>query len=556
MNPKLKALCEFLDGLSAPASLFELQDQLKGLQITADDVAEFARFSEQSYLRNLVSSGEHYNLWVMCWKNGQRSPIHDHRGSNCIVQVVRGTATETICELGPNGLVKAAGSRDCPPGSFILAHDSDMHQISNLQAGNADLVTLHIYSPPLLRMGTFSLTERAPGEDVWHEDRRYITSFPENSETPVETVSGWVTPNRLFFVRNHFELPEIDRRAWRLKLHGCVEQPLEFSLDQLLALPQRSVFCTMECAGNGRSFLKQPVPGVQWGAGAIGHAEWTGVPLCDLLQSARLKPDAREILFEGADQGTEADHPDVMHFCRSLPLAKALDRHTLLVTRMNGELLQPNHGAPLRLFVPGWYGVASVKWLQRIEVINYAYRGYFQNQKYTYQRRTPNGPETAIIGPMPVKSEIIRPKTDSLLGIGMNRIFGVAWAGEHSVVKVEVSTSGGRTWEPAELVGPRAPYSWVLFEYLWEVAEPGEYSILARATDAAGRVQPREHDPLSGGYQICFSRPRRVRVEATQRAVASRADMAALLFDMSDFVEEQSRLRLDVELEFTLGEGI
>src|SRR5262249_6225590 len=145
---------------------------------------------------------------------------------------------------------------------------------------------------------------------------------------------------------------------------------------------------TVECAGNGRSFLKTRVPGVQWGAGAIGHAEWTGVPLRLVLERAGLKPDAVEVVFEGSDRGSEADHPEPMNFARRLPLATALDADTLLAYRMNGELLQPNHGYPVRLFVPGWYGVASVKWLRRIEVIDRPFAGYYQSVKYTVQRET------------------------------------------------------------------------------------------------------------------------------------------------------------------------
>jgi DMSO/TMAO reductase YedYZ molybdopterin-dependent catalytic subunit len=556
MSAKLDALLQHLDRLERPAAVSELTALLDRLKLTCDDVADLVRFSEQQYQRNSVRSGRWYHLWVLCWKNGQRSPIHDHRGSSCAVQVLRGTLTQTTFEFAPNGHVKATGSQDYPTGSQVLSQDQDLHQVSNLQAGDADLVTLHIYSPPLVRMGTYTLTDRTRGEDVWVEERKFVTAFPENSETPVESVQGWVTPNRLFFVRNHFEEPAINRADWRLQITGRVERPKAWAWEELAALPQRSVFATVECAGNGRSFLKQVMPGVQWGAGAIGHAEWTGVPLRAVLDQAGLKPETVEILFEGADRGRESDRPEPMNFQRSLPLAKALDPNTLLVTRMNGELLQPSHGFPLRLFVPGWYGVASVKWLQRIEAINAPYRGYYQNQKYTVQRRTAQGTETVVIGPMPPKSEIIRPKAGASLGVGMNRVFGVAWAGEEAVARVEVSTDGGRSWSNAELIGPRAPYSWVMWEYLWEVAQAGNYTLLARAVDGAGRVQASEHDPLLAGYQISFSRPLKVQVAAGQRAVAHPADAEAIMFDMNAFADENSRLPLDVELHFSAGEGI
>ncbi|MFM7749712.1 MAG: molybdopterin-dependent oxidoreductase, partial [Opitutaceae bacterium] len=187
--------------------------------------------------------------------------------------------------------------------------------------------------------------------------RRIVTSGPENSETPLEHVPSWVTPNRLFFVRNHFDPPAVaDARAWELTLEGLVTRPARWTLAQLEAMPQHSVFATVECAGNGRSFLKEKAAGVQWGAGAIGHAEWTGVRLRDLLEPAGVKAAATEVIFEGADHGEEDGH--AMNFSRSLPLAKALHPDTLIALRMNGEALEPNHGAPLRLFVPGWYGVA------------------------------------------------------------------------------------------------------------------------------------------------------------------------------------------------------
>ena len=322
-----------------------------------------------------------------------------------------------------------------------------------------------------------------------------------------------------------------------------------------MELPERTVFATVECAGNGRSFLAARAAGVQWGAGAVGHAEWTGVPLKLVLEKSGLEADAREVLFEGADTGTESDHPEPMAFARSLPLAKALHPDTLLAFRMNGEVLDPIHGYPLRLFVPGWYGVASVKWLRRIEVVNQPFHGYFQSVKYTIQRPTPRGLETEIVGPMEVKAEIIRPRSGDTLGLGGNRLFGVAWAGEDAVRRVEVSTDGGATWNDASLMGPQAAYSWTLWEYLWEAESPGEYTILVRATSSRGRVQPMEHDPHNGGYLIHHSRPLSVRVAASRRPIEV-ADVHTIMYDMNAFAEENTRLPLDVEMEFSAGEGI
>ena len=388
------------------------------------------------------------------------------------------------------------------------------------------------------------------------EQRRVVTAVPENSETPLEGVRSWVTPSRLFFVRNHFNVPALDTSTWQLRVEGCVEHPLDLTWDQLAEMPERTVFATVECAGNGRSFLRQRVDGVQWGAGAIGHAEWTGVPLRLVLQRAGIRSNAVEVLFEGADRGAEPDHPAPMHFARSLPVAKAFDPDTLLVLRMNGELLEPNHGFPLRLFVPGWYGVASVKWLQKIDVLDHVFKGYFQSVKYTVQRRTRDAAEIAVVGAMAVKSEIIRPATGATVGVGANRVFGVAWAGEEAVARVEISTDGGDSWSDAELLGPRAPYSWALWEYLWEIAKPGRHILLARATSATGLVQPSEHNPLNGGYQIHFIRPTEVHVAAAQHGQDQPADVHTLVYDMNAYAEENSRLQLDVTLEFVGGEGI
>jgi DMSO/TMAO reductase YedYZ molybdopterin-dependent catalytic subunit len=388
------------------------------------------------------------------------------------------------------------------------------------------------------------------------EKRRVVTTLPENSETPLENIRSWVTPNRLFFVRNHFTMPTLEVADWRLRVEGCVAQPATWTWEELTALPERSVFATVECAGNGRSFLQPQVHGVQWGAGAIGHAEWTGVPLRLVLEQAGIQASATEVLFVGADYGSDADHPEPIHFARSLPLAKALHPDTLLAFRMNGELLEPSHGFPVRLFVPGWYGVASVKWLERIEVLDHRFEGYYQTKKYTVQRQTSGGLQRVVVGAMAVKAEIIRPSSGSVLGLGTNRLFGVAWAGEEAVARVRVSTDGGKSWDQAELIGPRAPYSWTLWEYLWEVAKPGDYELLVRAEAESGAVQPVSHDPLLGGYMIHFSRPTTVRVEAARRSHAQRSDLDTLVYDMNAYAEENMRFPLDVEMEFAGGGGI
>jgi DMSO/TMAO reductase YedYZ molybdopterin-dependent catalytic subunit len=387
-----------------------------------------------------------------------------------------------------------------------------------------------------------------------HSERKIVTASPENSETPLEGVASWVTPNRLFFVRNHFAVPAIDAQKWELTLDGLVARPAKWTFAQLAAMPQHTVFATVECAGNGRSFLQEKAAGVQWGAGAIGHAEWTGVRLRDLLQPAGIAAGSLEVVFEGADRGTEDGI--AMSFSRSLPLAKALDPDTIIALRMNGEWLEPNHGAPLRLFVPGWYGVASVKWLQHMRVIDHVYQGFFQTVKYSVDHAAIDGKHRKPIGPGVVKSEIFHPRAGETLGLGTNRIAGVAWAGEERVARVDVSTDGGRTWQAAHLKGLQQPYSWCQWECLWTVTAPGDYTILACAHTESGQAQPSTYNPDNLGYIINVVLPRPVRVIGEKQAHAGFADDGTWTETMESFAEENTRHRLDVEIAFTAGDGI
>jgi len=386
-------------------------------------------------------------------------------------------------------------------------------------------------------------------------ERPVVTSSPENSETPLSEMRSWVTPNAFFFVRNHFAEPALRPEEWQLEIHGHVKKPRKWRLEELVELPERTVFATMECAGNGRSFLRPVEPGVQWGAGAVGHAEWTGVPLAAVLEPSAPLSDVLEVLCEGADTGTEPDHPTVMHFVRGLPLAKAMHPDTLLAFRMNGEPLTASHGAPVRLIVPGWYGVCSVKWLVRLELLDHQYEGYFQTEKYTILRREKEKERKARLTRMPVKSQIIRPSAESKLRPGVNRIAGIAWAGEEAVSKVEVSTDAGFTWHRGNIVGPQAPYSWVLWEYLWRVSQPGKHELMCRATSDLGESQPDSHDALRGGYMINFTRAHSVSIVPEGRAHDSWGDATSRLDEMTRAVEELSHKRLDVDMHYGLTDG-
>jgi len=384
--------------------------------------------------------------------------------------------------------------------------------------------------------------------------RRVVTAHPENSETPLDEARGWVTPRQLFFVRNHFEVPAIDAATWELRIAGRVAREFTVDLQTLEAYPQRTVFSTLECAGNGRSFLVTPMPGVQWGAGAIGHAEWTGVPLCLLLEEAGLRPEALEVVAQGADRGAEPGRLEEIAFARSLPLVKALHPETLVALRMNGEPLDRDHGFPARLLVPGWFGVASVKWLTRIEVIDQPFEGHFQSVKYTVRRRTGRGVQSESIGPMEVKSEILGPRDGEILSLGLERIFGLAWAGEEAVAAVELSLDGGTSWCRTTLVGPSAPYSWTLWEYVWDACRSGEHELVARAISSGGGVQPAGYDSLRDGYLVNWSRRVTVRIDPSRPR--NRPLARSLLEEVRARTELRARLPLDVDLVLIQGGGI
>ena len=329
---------------------------------------------------------------------------------------------------------------------------------------------------------------------------------PANLEMPFGMLEGPITPNEQFYVRSHFPVPPIDPASLRLQIEGAIEQPIELSYDDLLARPQTTVAATMECAGNSRIFLQPKVKGVQWEMGAVGNAEWTGVSLGELLREARCRPQACEVILEGADSGAIAEPPRPagnICYARSLPLGKAL-RDVLLALQMNGEPLSPSHGFPLRAIVPGWFGMAAVKWLRRVIVTEQPFHGYYQTVDYTFWERGVGGARIVPITEMLVKAAIARPGSHEIIAAGSNyRVSGAAWTSDAEIVRVEISTDGGQTWAEASLGEKPAPNSWRLWHYDWRTpGAPGSCRLLARATDSRGRTQPMEHDPDRGSYMI------------------------------------------------------
>ena len=334
--------------------------------------------------------------------------------------------------------------------------------------------------------------------------------WPEHFETTMEALGrSWITANERFFVRSHFPAPEIDLANYRLEVSGLVRNPLSIPLVEVQRLPLVEATHTLECAGNGRGLFKLPnTSGTQWERGAVGNATWGGVRLSILLRRAELLPEARHVWFEAADR---APHPDVPPFLRSIPVEKAI-ADTLLVHQMNGEPLPRLHGAPLRAIVPGWYGMASTKWVTRVRVEAQPSDNHFMARGYRYVYP---GDDPAVTPPpveeMRVKSVITRPIPNSRVAVGKVRVQGFAWAGAAGVRLVEVSTDLGKSWRPAGFMGDTQPLAWRAWATEVEIKAPARVRVMARATDGQGQMQPLEAPVNAAGYannsihQVSFS---------------------------------------------------
>jgi sulfane dehydrogenase subunit SoxC len=322
-----------------------------------------------------------------------------------------------------------------------------------------------------------------------------------NHGLPLEALAYDVTPAGLHYLLTHYDIPVVDPASFRLSVGGLAGRELSLSLEELRARPAVTHAVTLECAGNGRTGLSPRPVGQPWVLEAVGTAEWTGTPLRGVLEEAGIADGAIEVLFGGLDRGTEDG--EVVRYERSLSLADAHRDEVLLVYAMNGQPLPPQHGAPLRLVVPGWYGMASVKWLDRITLIDFEFCGYHQRENYCL-RQVP-GDEGVPLSRMQPRSLLIPPGIpDSgsrarTLVPGPVTVRGRAWSGQGEIVRVEASADGGATWSDARLApsGPR--YAWRAWEWDWD-AQPGEHELCCRASDGAGNVQPIEPPWNLGGY--------------------------------------------------------
>src|SRR5881275_36136 len=321
-------------------------------------------------------------------------------------------------------------------------------------------------------------------QETLHDGRIVRSEDPLNLEMPFSSLDQFITPTKSFYVRTHFPIPAIDRDEWRLHVEGEVEKPFAINYEELLKLKSLTIPVTLECAGNNRKFLEPKVKGVQWRLGAVGTAEWTGVPLAIFLDRAEVKPEAREVILEGADGGVleEAKRPPgIVKFARSIPLLKARE-DVLLAYEMNGNELPPQHGFPLRAIVPGWYAMASIKWLQRVIVTDRPFTGYYQTIDYAYWKRRGDIGELIPVAEMQVKAEIAKPVHGETVPSSSNvRVHGAAWTSDREITKVELSTDGGSTWNETNLLSEPKPNAWRLWEFNWQTPSvPGKQTLVAR----------------------------------------------------------------------------
>jgi sulfane dehydrogenase subunit SoxC len=312
-----------------------------------------------------------------------------------------------------------------------------------------------------------------------------------NHALPLEALRDPITPAGLHYVLIHYDIPAVDPQSFRLELTGAVERSLGLSLDELRARERMALPITFECAGNGRALLSPRPISQPWLTEAVGTAEWAGTPLAPLLAEAGVRSDAVELLFTGLDRGVEGGVAQAYE--RALPLADAND--ALLAYEMNGAPLPPQHGFPLRLVAPGWYGMQNVKWLCRITALDEPFEGY-QNS-VAYRMYGPDGQPGEPVRRMLPRSLMVPPGVPDFLtrerhvDPGPVELRGRAWSGYGAIERVEVSTDGGASFGDARLEAPLGKDAWSGWGFAWNAA-PGEHVLCSRATDAEGNVQPLE----------------------------------------------------------------
>jgi DMSO/TMAO reductase YedYZ molybdopterin-dependent catalytic subunit len=333
-----------------------------------------------------------------------------------------------------------------------------------------------------------------------------LTARPANYESTRDTFTTRITPLDRFYLRNHFDIPVGDPATWpttwKLEVEGVVAKPRTFTLADLHAMKQTTVEAVLQCAGNGRGLFTPHVAGVQWRYGAMGNAEWTGVKLADILAVCGVDKMGQHIAVQGMEKPTlEATPP----FVRGIPIAKAMHPDTIVALQMNGKPLSPMHGYPARLVVPGWVADDWIKWLTMIQVRVDEPKGFWYETGYRFPV-TPGKPGEAVpadqMKPMTklfVKSLIGSISDGDVVQPGKRELVGVAFSGEATIKKVDITLDGGSTWTPAKLDGKDSKYGFRVFKYAWD-AKPGAYKVGSRATDSTGAVQPESPIWNPSGY--------------------------------------------------------
>ncbi len=376
------------------------------------------------------------------------------------------------------------GKIRCPLGQAIVAGMNRIHRDFRTRSTRRDWLFYLAAAGLAGAQNTVTIPGKRPL--IVHNDR------PEDLETPARYYDTWITPNDVFFVRQHIPRPTVQEATYRLSLAGRVSKELQLTTADLRKLPQHTVAATLECTGDGRGLFRPRVPGVQWMRGAIGNAEWAGPRLSDVLNLAGADLNAAYVTVNGADVPA-LKTPD---FIRSFPMKKALHPATLLAMSMNGEPLRDLHGFPVRLVVPGWDGTSWVKWATDLTVAAEPDNGFFMNPGYRFPRdavapgTVANPADLYVIEGMPVKSYITSPSDLEKVKLGPITLRGIAWAGEERIARVEISTDGGGHWSDAQLSRQNQPFAWRLWNLDWTPPQEGYHTIMSRATDSAGHVQP------------------------------------------------------------------
>ena len=311
---------------------------------------------------------------------------------------------------------------------------------------------------------------------------------------PLEALRYDITPAGLHYLLIHFDIPFVDSAAYELKVDGSVHRPLRLKLSDIRARPRKTLAVTMECAGNGRARLSPRPMSQPWLTEAVGTAEWTGTPLSALLEEADAMEGARTVVFGGLDRGVQGGVEQVYE--RSLSWQDATQPDVLLAYEMNGRPLLPQHGFPLRLIVPGWYGLAHVKWLDSITVSNDEFRGYQQAVAYHFRvdAADPGRPVSRILP----RALMVPPGIPDFMSRtrfaepGRHAIEGRAWSGHARIAGVDFSADGGKTWVKTQLETSPSAYAWSRWSHEWDAGRPGRYELCVRAIDVAGNMQPAE----------------------------------------------------------------